>query len=88
MIITDLILGIADIIAFAILGRIVVSWLLLAGVRNQFVGQVDYALSLITEPIMRPLRRVVPTFGALDFTPLVAIILLTAILPRILNRLF
>jgi YggT family protein len=30
----------------------------------------------LNEPLMRPLRRVVPTFGSIDFSPLVALILL------------
>lgn len=30
----------------------------------------------LNDPLMRPLRRVIPPFGAIDFTPLVALILL------------
>lgn len=33
----------------------------------------------ITEPILEPLRRVIPRLGMLDFSPLVAIILLNII---------
>jgi YggT family protein len=33
-------------------------------------------LDQITEPILSPLRRVVPRIGMIDITPLVAIILL------------
>jgi len=33
----------------------------------------------ITEPILSPLRRIIPRFGVLDFSPLVAIILLQLI---------
>ena len=32
----------------------------------------------ITEPILSPLRRIVPRLGMLDITPLVAILLLSA----------
>jgi len=33
-------------------------------------------LDQITEPILSPLRRIVPRIGMIDITPLVAIILL------------
>ena len=39
---------------------------------NRVVGQ-------ITEPILGPIRRVLPTFGMFDFSPMVALIILWAI---------
>ncbi|MBD3620422.1 MAG: YggT family protein [Chromatiales bacterium] len=30
----------------------------------------------LTEPLMRPLRRVIPPFGMIDITPMIAILLL------------
>lgn len=37
------------------------------------------ALDAITEPVLEPLRRVIPTIGMIDLTPMVAIILLQVI---------
>ena len=64
---------------FAIFARIIISWLVVAGVRNDFLFSVSRALDALTEPIMRPLRRVIPTVGMFDFTPMVALIILSII---------
>jgi YggT family protein len=65
-----------NILIFAIFGRIIISWLVLAGMRNEFLLRLDQALSIITDPIMRPLRRIIPPLGMIDITPMVALIVL------------
>ena len=42
------------------------------GVRNFYS-----ALERITEPLYRPIRRILPDFGGLDFSPLVVLILIS-----------
>jgi YggT family protein len=37
------------------------------------------ALHEVTEPILQPLRRIIPRLGMIDITPLVAIILIQVI---------
>ena len=37
---------------------------------------INDLLTRLTEPILGPLRRVLPTFGMLDFSPLVALVIL------------
>tara|TARA_Y100000588_G_scaffold395029_1_gene519253 strand:+ start:3337 stop:3561 length:225 start_codon:yes stop_codon:yes gene_type:complete len=61
-------------LAFAILARAVTSWLPID--RN---GPVVRALDAITDPVLDPLRRVIPTIGMIDITPMVAMIMLFAI---------
>ena len=61
-------------LAFAILARAVTSWLPID--RN---GPVVRALDAITAPVLDPLRRVIPTIGMIDITPMVAMIMLFAI---------
>ena len=59
----------------AILLRVILSWIALAfpiDPRNPLVA----ALNEITEPILAPLRSVLPRFGMMDFSPFVAMILL------------
>jgi YggT family protein len=59
----------------AILLRVILSWAALAfpiDPRNPLVA----ALNEITEPILAPLRSVLPRFGMMDFSPFVAMILL------------
>ena len=57
----------------------VLSWLVAFNVinlHNDFVRQFLYALSRMTEPMYRPIRRIMPDFGALDFSPLVVLLLI------------
>jgi YggT family protein len=60
-----------QVLSIAIFLRAILSWFSLDP-RNPLVQMLDQ----ITEPILAPLRRVVPRIGMIDITPLVAIILL------------
>jgi YggT family protein len=63
-----------NVLIFAIIARALLSW---------FPMRPDHPivrlLDDITEPIMTPLRRVVPRIGMFDITPIVAILLLNLI---------
>ncbi len=63
------------ILTFAIFFRAILSWFMM-GTRNPLAASIYHALSLITEPILAPLRRIIPMVGRMDITPMVAIILL------------
>lgn len=58
---------------FAIIIRIILSWLA-SGSYNPAVAIID----AITEPVLRPFRRRIPSIGGLDISPIFAIILLSA----------
>lgn len=58
----------------ALVTRSLMSWFPLDP-NNPFVSIVH----TITEPILAPLRRIVPRFQMIDFSPWVAIILLTIV---------
>jgi YggT family protein len=45
---------------------------------NQFVFAVHDALSRLFEPVLRPIRRIMPDTGAIDFSPMVLMLLLGA----------
>ena len=64
--------------ALAILARILLSWLPMAGVRIDPFHPVIRFLYQITDPILEPIRRFA-TFGMMDFSPIVALILLEII---------
>jgi YggT family protein len=51
--------------------------------RNPLIEMLDQ----ITEPILSPLRRIVPRMGMIDITPLVAIILLQVLGQAVANSL-
>ena len=70
----NLVVLLLNIIWFAIFARAIISWFPID--QN---GPVVRALDAITEPILEPLRRVVPRVGMIDITPMVAILLIFAI---------
>ena len=53
---------------------------------NQFVFAVHDALSRLFEPVLRPIRRLMPDTGAVDFSPMVFMLLLAGV-ARILQGL-
>lgn len=72
----------------------VLSWLVAFNVintSNDFVRSILYALDRITEPLYRPIRRVMPDLGALDLSPLVVLlvlyILMNIVIPNIAQSL-
>jgi YggT family protein len=58
----------------AIFFRVILSWFQMDP-RNPLISLLDQ----ITDPILSPLRRVIPRLGMIDIAPLVAIILLQVI---------
>jgi len=75
----DIIQFLLHIVTWIIIIQAVLSWLIAFNVintHNDFVRQVLYALSRMTEPMYRPIRRIMPDFGALDFSPLVVLLLI------------
>ena len=60
-----------EVLTFAIFFRAILSWFS-PGATNKLA----ILLYQVTEPILAPLRRVIPRVGILDFSPLVAIIIL------------
>jgi YggT family protein len=58
---------------------IIMSWLISFNVintRNQFVASVWRILNQVTEPILRPIRRVIPPLGGLDLSPIIVFVIL------------
>ncbi len=56
--------------------------------RNRLVWAIGDFLYRITEPALRPIRNILPSFGNIDLSPLVLILLISAVqamLPRIHN---
>ncbi len=62
------------VLAFAIFARAIISWF---PIDPQ--GPIVRTLNAITEPLLEPLRRVIPRIGMIDLTPMVAILLLVFI---------
>ena len=68
---------------WVIIAAAVLSWLVVfnvVNVRNRFVYQFGRFLDGITEPALRPIRRVVPLIGGIDLSPIVLIFALQFLL--------
>ena len=67
------------VMTWIIVGQAILSWLVAFNVINthsDFVRSLLYALDRMTEPLYRPIRKILPDFGGLDFSPLVVLLLL------------
>jgi YggT family protein len=70
---------ILNIYSWLIIASAIVSWLVAFGVvnvRNQFVRAVVDFLYRITEPVLRPVRRVLPNLGGIDISPVIVLLLI------------
>ena len=47
---------------------------------NQWVAAIWRSINALLEPLLRPIRRLMPDTGAIDFSPLVLIVLLRVIM--------
>lgn len=72
---------------------IILSWLVsfkIVNPYNPFVGSIWRMTSAITEPVLKPIRNILPPLGGLDFSPLVVILLIQFIrgwlLPELMLR--
>ena len=71
-----------DLYWWVIIVMAVMSWLLafdVINMRNDFVRSIWNAVTALTEPLLRPIRRVVPPIGGMDISPIILLLLLSFI---------
>lgn len=80
-----------QVMTWIIIIQAVLSWLIAFNVintYNEFVRTLWTGLSRVTAPVYRPIRRILPDFGALDVSPMVALLLITIldniVIPRLI----
>ncbi len=74
--IVDIILQLYTYIIWAL---VIMSWLLnfnIINVHNEIVRNIWRFITLATEPVLSPLRRLLPNFGGLDLSPIVVLLLI------------
>ena len=82
--IIDMILAVA---MYVIIAQVIVSWLIAFNVINLHsngVRAVVTAIDRITAPLYRPIRRLLPDFGGIDFSPLVILLIIGVLRSKIL----
>ncbi len=75
----DVILMLLNLYVWLLIAAAVLSWLVafnVVNVRNQFVGMIGDFLYRITEPLLRPIRNVMPNLGGLDVSPVILILII------------
>jgi YggT family protein len=64
---------------YILIASAVLSWLIafnVVNVRSPVVSQIGEFLYRVTEPVLRPIRNVLPNLGGVDVSPVILIILL------------
>jgi len=69
-----------QLVSLIIVARALLSW-----VAPDPYGQPMRFLNEITEPILSPLRRIVPRIGMIDITPVIAILILQLVAELVLR---
>ena len=73
-----------------LIAQVILSWLIYFNVvntRHPFVNAVGRFLHQITAPALRPIKRIVPSLGGIDISPLILILLLGFLRILILSNL-
>ena len=72
----DYVIGLYEIVVIA---AVVFSWLIAFNVinaHNPFVRSLWQALNAVTEPLLKPIRRMMPDLGGLDISPIILLLAL------------
>jgi YggT family protein len=80
-----------DVIFWLVIANAVVSWLVafdILNLRNRAAYNAVRMLDRAVSPLLRPIRRFLPTLGGLDFSPVVLLILISAVQATLLPALF
>ena len=75
----EVIVILLDMYMYVIIAAVILSWLIAFNVintRNQIVAMITDFLYRITEPVFRPIRNFLPNLGGIDFSPLVALLII------------
>jgi YggT family protein len=75
----DVILLALQLYIWVIIAAAVLSWLVAFNVintRNAVVSTVGDAVYRLTEPVLRPIRNVLPSLGGIDISPVILILII------------
>ncbi len=81
----SVLLLILEIYVFVLFGRVIFSWI--RPDPRTFLGQVNGVLLILTEPVVGPVRRVMPNLGPFDFSVLVVLLVIQMVLIPLATRL-
>ena len=77
--IAALLIQVLEIYKWMLIAAVIVSWLTafnVINVHNNFVRSLLRVLLALTEPVLAPIRRMLPSMGGLDLSPIVVFVLI------------
>jgi YggT family protein len=80
-----------SLVVWIVVVYVIVSWLIsfdIVNLRNRLVYRLSHLLEAMALPLLRPFRRFLPSFGGLDFSPIILIILIEGLKMYIIPPLF
>jgi len=75
----ELVVIVIDLYKWIVIAQVIMSWLVAFGVINTYnraVAQIGEVLYRLTEPALRPIRRLLPDLGGIDISPIILLLLL------------
>jgi YggT family protein len=75
----DVLLLILDLYTYVIIAVAILSWLIafnVINIHNDLVRAIWNALNALTEPLLRPIRRMLPNLGGLDISPIILLLII------------
>lgn len=75
----DVILLVLQLYTYVIIAVAILSWLIafhVINIHNDFVRSIWNGLNALTEPLLQPIRRWLPTFGGLDISPIILLLII------------
>ena len=75
----DIVLFLLRLLSIVVIVQVIVSWLVAFNVVNlqqPFVRALYNGMERMTEPLYRPIRKILPDFGGLDFSPIILLLLI------------
>lgn len=75
----EVVIAILDIYWWLVIIQAVISWLIAFNIINTYSRPVAMVLDFlyrITDPLLRPIRRFVPSFGGLDVSPVILLLII------------
>ena len=78
----DIALFLLKLLSIVVIEQVIVSWLVAFNVVNlqqPFVRALYTGMERLTEPLYRPIRKILPDFGGLDFSPIVLLLLIQVV---------
>jgi YggT family protein len=75
----DVLLVVLQIYVYVIIASAILSWLVAFNVVNRYndvVRSIWNLVTALTEPLLRPIRETIPSFGGIDISPVILLLLI------------